>query len=717
MNKQFLCYKQSLLMFALLAISLSANAQNLWDFDGNDSFVDINSNHPIMCTSVRSVTDFCRGIKGKALRTDGYSVSLQTQVTTPCRSISAWFALESLPTDTATFMGVKDKNGSAVSVSVDSYGKLMLEVSEKTLGKEVATSISANCRVETFRWLHLLLDMETQTLYCNGKMVASYKASLSNLSYPLQAVFCRGFKSRPLGMYDQSFVNGVIDNVRLNVVSDEKVFLQDEVTKYVCQVPDLSIPESRFKNDYNRPKYHLMPAANWTNESHGLFYFNGTYHIFDQKNASNINLKQINWGHFESKDLVNWTELKPAIRPSEHYDSLGIWSGCAVINDEGIPQIIYTGGGKRNSINAAFPQDSCLESWQKYVNNPVVPDCPKEYSRSDMRDPFVWKQDNHWYMVIGFGVTRNQEEHGALLLYRSDDLRSWSYRGLLFEGNPLVDHTGVFWEMPIVIKMGDKYVLSVNRVPHHGIPAQTQYWVGDIQNERFIPDNPVPENLEVINRLLSPSVWKLSDNQYVAMAIIPDEISEKPTYQQGWAHLFSIPRVWTLRNGKICQTSHPALKQLRDEEQRIERTSLTHSKLVYDGKRQVEIEATFYPNDAGRFGFLLLTNGGKEKSLIYYDVKKQMLVADHTKSSMQMGIPLTTRMGDLHLPKNAPVRIHLFVDGSVIEGFINDEYAFTTRFFPKMAEKMQVLMYAKGGKTEAEATIWTLKNAKMITNF
>lgn len=27
-------------------------------------------------------------------------------------------------------------------------------------------------------------------------------------------------------MYDQSFINGVIDNVRLNVVSAEKVFLR-----------------------------------------------------------------------------------------------------------------------------------------------------------------------------------------------------------------------------------------------------------------------------------------------------------------------------------------------------------------------------------------------------------------------------------------------------------------------------------------------------------
>ena len=155
-----------------------------------------------------------------------------------------------------------------------------------------------------------------------------------------------------------------------------------------------------------------------------------------------------------------------------------------------------------------------------------------------------------------------------------------------------------------------------------------------------------------------------------------------PTYQQGWAHLFSLPRVWTLRNGKICQMPLPALKQLRDKESRIAKESLVRSKLIYDGKRQVEIDAVFYPQDASQFGFQLQTNGGKEKSFIYYDVKKQRLVADHTKSSLQMGIPLEIRTGNLHLPMNSPVRFHLFIDGSVIEGFVNDEYAFT---YPSLA--------------------------------
>ena len=76
--------------------------------------------------------------------------------------------------------------------------------------------------------------------------------------------------------------------------------------------------------------------------------------------------------------------------------------------------------------------------------------------------------------------------------------------------------------------------LLVNRVPHKGIPARCQYWIGDFKNEKFIPDNPVPQNLEVINRLLSPSVVETPEGDVAAIAIIPDEIGGEATYEQGW---------------------------------------------------------------------------------------------------------------------------------------------------------------------------------------
>jgi beta-fructofuranosidase len=47
-------------------------------------------------------------------------------------------------------------------------------------------------------------------------------------------------------------------------------------------------------------------------------------------------------------------------------------------------------------------------------------------------------------MIIGFGIEKINASHGALLLYISADLKKWDFVHLLFEGNPEVDHSGVF---------------------------------------------------------------------------------------------------------------------------------------------------------------------------------------------------------------------------------------------------------------------------------
>ena len=186
---------------------------------------------------------------------------------------------------------------------------------------------------------------------------------------------------------------------------------------------------------------------------------------------------------------------------------------------------------------------------------------------------------------------KNENAHGTLLLYKSKDLKKWDYVHLLFEGDPKIDNSGIFWEMPVFKKIEDKYVLLVNRVPNKGIPARTQYWVGKFENEKIIPYSPLPRNLEVINRLLSPSVIETSDGLITAIAIIPDEIGAEANYKQGWAHLYSIPRVWNLKkNGKIAQSPHPVLKQLREncqlyKEKTIENTSV---EIIYDHKHGSE---------------------------------------------------------------------------------------------------------------------------------
>ena len=690
---------------------LPLNAQiAYWNFE-DASFLD---NGRLRWVSAKEQIELVPGFEGKALRTDGYSTYVETVLPEDAKAVSAWFALESFPTDTAAFVSVRNEKGDVFSVCVDRFGQLCGEL--MTSGRSHFYPLDA--KVDKFVWLSLAVSFEQSSPVCylDGKSLAPVPEPFTLTSSSLLRVG-KDFREKKAGIYDVTAINGLIDELKvsstLNLDELEQVALQPKPQ------PVLAIPEIRFKQDFNRPAYHLLPAANWTNETHGLFYYQGKYHIFNQKNASSIILSQINWGHFTSPDLIHWTEEKPALTPDREYDKDGIWSGCAIINDKGIPELIYTSGGKPQGVSIAFPKDDSLVVWEKYKKNPVISGQPAGYGRTDLRDPFVWKEGKTWYMIVGYGIDDAENPHGALLLYKSKDAKKWQYVHLLFEGNPEVDHSGIFWEMPFFHKFGDKYVLQVNRVPERGIPARSQYWIGEFKDEKFIPDNALPQNLEVINRLLSPSIWPLNADSVVAMAIIPDEISAKANYRQGWAHVYSLPRIMTLRNGKLVQFPYPLLTSLRKDSFRIEKRSLNASAVcpVPNGGHQVELDITFYPGKANRFGLTLGKNPeGTEATSIYFDVEKEELVVDQRRSSLREGIPLAVRKDAYRLKCPQKVNLHLFIDGSVVEGFIDGEDAFTTRIFPLNRNSTQIELFADG-EAEVEATSWKLEEAKVRTNF
>jgi len=706
--KHFFCC-----LFIILASISSANAQVHWSFDSDEPLHASDAQSIFKFHTAKRNIELVDGISGKGIRTDGYSCWLEAETEDDIRNVSGYFALESFPTDTAALLGIRN-DCHTLAVCVDRFGDMYLEVGD---GENVSR-YDLSHKVNRYEWFHVELSVADgfPTVTFNGD-TDPVDISLATGVYGYKNVLVgKSFHENKIGMYELTAVNGIIDEISLNgsIPSDK------ELSRLLNKVPVLAIPDVRFADDFSRPKYHLLPAANWTNETHGLFYHDGRYHIFNQKNASSILLHQINWGHFSSPDLLHWTEEKPALTPDREYDKNGIWSGCAVIDDAGVPRLFYTSGGDKMGVGMASPKDDSLVEWEKSPLNPVIVEKPSQYSRTDMRDQYVWKEGDVWYMIIGFGLEHDGDPRGTLLLYRSEDLNEWSFVHLLFEGNPSVDKSGIFWEMPVFKKMDDKYVLLVNRVPQKGIPARTQYWVGDFKNEKFIPDDPVPQNLEVINRLLSPSVADTPDGKVVAIAIIPDEIHGYANYDQGWAHLYSMPRVWNLKEGKLCQSPHPVMEELRNSHQSFSRQILSKDEplMISNGVHQMEIDATFYPDDARQFGFILCKNpDDSEYTKIFYDADNREFVIDQTHSSQRKFIPLRIRKDSYDLDTSKPVNIRLFVDGSVVEGFINGEDAFTTRIFPLDEKSSQIGVFADGIHSEVAVDFWTMDSAKVKMNF
>ena len=126
-----------------------------------------------------------------------------------------------------------------------------------------------------------------------------------------------------------------------------------------------------------RPKTHYAPTSNWMNDPIGLIFWNDQYHMFYQCNPAGTSHANICWGHVVSNDLLHWSELPIALRPTPGSpDQDGCWSGCATVHN-GQVHLIYTGvQGDRQRPCLARAMDDGLLTFEKLAENPIIAEPP-----------------------------------------------------------------------------------------------------------------------------------------------------------------------------------------------------------------------------------------------------------------------------------------------------------------------------------------------------
>lgn len=135
---------------------------------------------------------------------------------------------------------------------------------------------------------------------------------------------------------------------------------------------------------HEKPIFHVMPTAGWVNDPNGPFFWNGRYHLFYQHLPSGCTWDWgLVWGHAVSEDLVRWQHMPPAIAPTPAgLDADGCFSGCAVVDEDGTPTLLYTGVRLRsNPLCGPLPPAECdlnlpfIETQCAAVADPGAPCC------------------------------------------------------------------------------------------------------------------------------------------------------------------------------------------------------------------------------------------------------------------------------------------------------------------------------------------------------
>ncbi|SFF03703.1 Sucrose-6-phosphate hydrolase SacC, GH32 family [Paenibacillus algorifonticola] len=702
-----------------------------------------------------------RGVKGGALLFDGYSNDIEANAkdTIPvgdALTIEAWVAPRSYEwgdgNKLSTIVNQSDQDkAEGFALGMYRHGTWSMQVG---IGGQWIQVWVKDHPLEKYRWNYIAATFDKETgmikLYLNGQEVASQATSVNIPITPSTENLIIGKNNRPAefaGLFSYNMFSGLIDEVKLQnkALTGQEILAEYENVKTlhggsIPEIPNGDIDEdpSVFDGDQHRPQYHAMPPQNWMNEAHAPIYYKGKYHLFYQHNPQGPYWHQIHWGHWVSDDMVHWENVRPALAPEAGtLDPDGAWSGSAAYDRDGNPVLFYTAGNDSLSPNQrtgiATPadlSDANLEKWDKYPE--PVTEQNGNGIHNEFRDPFVWydQETDKWYQLVTSGL--QDFSSGTALVYVSDDMYNWEYKGPLYVSDrSLYPELGTVWELPVLLPLGkdskgkQKHIFMVNphEKPEHVPPAndvqrdvEVFYWIGtwDRDNFKFIPDQEAPSKMDVGDGYLTAESGMVTpDGRTVVFSMVQNVRTPQAEYQAGWAHNLALPVSLSLdEHDELRIEPIQELQGLRDAKlvDFADKNLQAANQLIQNVKGDMlEIVMEIDPGEAQKFGLKVRrSDNGQEETMIYYDKMNGTFNVDRTKSSIDPDVRVDGIQGGYVDLNGENLKLHIFLDRSVIEAFANYKKKLTTRVYVGRYDSLGLQVWADKDITVKSMEVWNM---------
>lgn len=423
-----------------------------------------------------------------------------------------------------------------------------------------------------------------------------------------------------------------------------------------------------------RPQFHFTSKRGWNNDSNGMVYYDGEYHLFYQHNPYGWHWGNMTWGHAVSTDMVHWEELGDAL----HLDELGtIFSGSAVIDenntagfqtgDEKVMVCFYTSAGGTNpwSEDQPFTQSIAYSNdrgrtFTKYEKNPII-----GHIRGGNRDPkVIWHEaTNQWVMVLFV-------EESEMAFFTSDDLKSWTETSRLKSFHECPE----LFELPVDGDQNNKKWILYG--------AAGEYFVGDFDGKEFKPDGGAIR-------------FNYGNCFYASQTFnnIPEEDGRRIQIAWGQINMRGMP-FNQMMDFPVELTLHTTDEGVRMFAQPIREIEKIHKKkhcwkneTLEPGKNLLsgiegelfDIRAEFAAGDADEFGFVI------RGVPVVYNVNERQLSCQKEKASLK--------------PVNGKISLQILVDRTSIEIFANDGRIYMPIGVHLVDNDETLEVFTKGGQT------------------
>jgi beta-fructofuranosidase len=479
------------------------------------------------------------------------------------------------------------------------------------------------------------------------------------------------------------------------------------VSKHAWQLPTGDL-RTKLAADPLRPQFHLLPTKNWMNDPNGPIYWKGHYHMFFQYNPGASVWGDMHWAHAVSDDMIHWRHLPVALAPTPGWDDAdGCFTGSAV-DDDGTATILYT-GAKRVAADRAtlrdghnnFREVQCLatstdpqlRTWTKFKQPVIRP--PDDPTLTGFRDPFLWRQGEHWILGVGSG---HSKRGGCVLLYRSNDLRSWEYLHELAAGkwtekaltNPV--DSGEMWECPDSFPLGKKHVLLYST-------GGEVIWESGELDTKDLKFHSERRGILDHGAYYAQKTQLDAKGNRILWGWIPEKRPDTELIAAGWAGCMALPRILSLSGeGDLLMSVAQEIRSLRDNGFSLPaqnssspgRASALQSLTLEDLRADLA-----WKTMASSFTLTLVDRSGPWWSV--------SLV--HDKSTVTLTVNGTTVEIPAELEDGR--EFHLFLDASVAELIVDRRHAFTKRIYRPPHGPLRVETSDEAKLTSFEA--WQLR--------
>jgi beta-fructofuranosidase len=254
------------------------------------------------------------------------------------------------------------------------------------------------------------------------------------------------------------------------------------------------------------------------------------------------------------------------------------------------------------------------------------------------------------------------------------------------------------WECPDFFPLGQKHVLMVST------QGRVHYLIGNYSDRKFQPET--HGLIDGSGLHYAAKSFKDDRGRRILWGWVREAWSAAAQNSAGWSGAISLPRVLSIdADGALHMDPLPELARLRGHHHRIadeEVAGFVPAPQIQGSS--LEIQLAMDVGDAKEGGISVRRSPeGVEETTISYQVATHRIVLATTRSSLSADAGGGIYQCALKLNPGEPLRLTVFLDGSVVEVFANGRTCLTGRIYPTSSQSLGVGIFAREGRAQVKS--------------